>query len=924
MRVVFSGDWQCSVTNLAQCEQVVNQICALLRAGQSPRYFIHTGDAKESTNPVDQRVTNFLLEAFQRIRKQCDGIGFVRGNHDYITTQDDVPSCTPVVAAGGADYVADTSPVEIRFGHILITMVPYFRDPARQREAFRNAATYSAKGVQSILVFHNEIKGCAWNNYMSSKEGLTADDIYAKDYSLCVSGHIHKPQQLKPNIHYVGSPFAMDWGEANFEHRVLVADFDKKGYTLTSAPSVIPGWYDPDVPGFREPITWKGTRVRLNVPVGKNPEKELEAAREKFAKKYPGANLHLVPQYTDIDLLPAAKFTKQGTDEEVLRSYLSTVDLPAGILPDQIVEYLRQFLPHTNLFGVQGLQFGEMAAKETLCFKEVKFDWNRKGLTLLTGTNHDWGAEVSNGAGKSSFTTLPFLALFGRTFKNQVFDGWARQDVTNTALVRQHIRLPNNSELVVKRGRRPNVFTVVLDGQDITMGDANRTAALIEQITNLTWSVLTNAVYIGQQEIGSVFGTEKERKELFSRLLGLERFLDAVEKLRKVYSRLDKALAEICVESVAANSAVHEAMAGADQITRGLKDAPVVDTKDLTAKQRRLPEIESTIRQNDRIKADLNPELDKNQKAFEKLLFKAADYEADIRVITEQLEASEKLVGECPTCGSKVDVKKQEIYQKKLRQKIAEAGEACDQYQDAQESNRNARKALMEKFQKCDMENNALRKEQATLTKTVSDLEAKAEARAKLEAMLADAAARIKDLERKVKAHDLAHAATLVEQEFVSTCMAVVGRDGLPAYLMGSIVPLLNQAATNYSEIFTEGEIGVAFETLEGDIEVSVVNKHGGETVKDQSRGEMRMAAIIAALAFRDVLVKHNILILDEPTDGLDPVNAAVFARGLNKIVDRFQHVLIISHNTALLSELEPDLHLQVVKQGGVSRLLTV
>jgi len=64
--------------------------------------------------------------------------------------------------------------------------------------------------------------------------------------------------------------------------------------------------------------------------------------------------------------------------------------------------------------------------------------------------------------------------------------------------------------------------------------------------------------------------------------------------------------------------------------------------------------------------------------------------------------------------------------------------------------------------------------------------------------------------------------------------------------------------------------------------------------------------------------------VLDEPTDGLDPTNAAAFARGLNKIVDRFTHVVVISHNASLLAELEPDLHLEVTKSGGVSTLRTV
>jgi len=693
---------------------------------------------------------------------------------------------------------------------------------------------------------------------------------------------------------------------------------------VVSIPSCLPEWYDPSQPGFEPPESWKDARIRITVPIKSNAAQELEIARVKLSKMYPGARLHLVPDYKILDTAPTMAFDPKGGDPAALASYLATVALPKGITAEQIMGYLKGFLPSAGAFGVQGLQFGQTVAVETLCFEQVTFDWERKGLTLLTGKNLDWDKEISNGAGKSSFVTLPFLALFGRTFKDQTHDGWARQGARQSAVVSQALTLADDRRVVVVRGRKPNSFQVILDGKDVTMGDGNRTQDFLERLTNLSWSVLTNAVYIGQQEIGSVFGTEKERKELFSRLLGLERYLDATEKLRKTLRKIENEEAECASSIAAAANALAEAQFAVENLDAALTAAPEVDKKDLIKKQRRLSEIESLIRLNDKTKEDLQPELDKNQRLFEKALFKATDLEVRIQHLREHIEASGKVEGQCPTCGTKVGVEKLEAYQNTLYRQIETLEEELTVYEETQRKNRNLRKVLHDRFGECNIDNDKLRREQGTLLKEAAGMEARAGARAELLKLQADAARRQKKLTRNHCISQRAYDDVLDEKRFIQTCMAVTSRDGLPAYLMAEAAPRLNQAAAHYSEVFTAGEIGVHFGLDNGDIDIDVVNPHGGANVKDQSRGEMRMAAIVAALSFRDVLVKHNVLILDEPTDGLDPVNAAAFARGLNQVVDRFHHIVVISHNAALLAGIEPTLHLEIEKTGGVSRLNTV
>jgi DNA repair exonuclease SbcCD ATPase subunit len=189
-----------------------------------------------------------------------------------------------------------------------------------------------------------------------------------------------------------------------------------------------------------------------------------------------------------------------------------------------------------------------------------------------------------------------------------------------------------------------------------------------------------------------------------------------------------------------------------------------------------------------------------------------------------------------------------------------------------------------------------------------------------LSELLKSKEARMAAISRANALHVKAREGCVDEWRFAEFCARIVGRDGLPAHLCAVTAPALNQAAARYSEVFTEGEIGLTFNS---DLNLEILNLHGGKTIKGQSAGELRMAAIIAALSFRDVLVSHNILVLDEPSEGLDPISAAAFARGMNGVVERFQHVLVISHSGPLLAELEPDHRITVTKENGVSSIVS-
>jgi len=921
VKILFTGDWQLSVNNLDRGQLIVDQILEIFESWpKEKKYFVHLGDIKELLNPVDQRVTNFIIDSWDRIQKVCSGTFFVRGNHDPITTQDGVPSITTLVKRLGAQVADDSWQRENLETGWRIWLVPYFRDSALQKTALETASIAARSDKTSrykILAFHNEIHGCQLNAFVQGK-GLVPADLGADAYTYCIGGHIHLPQQVEKNIWYAGSPYCCDWGEVNQEKGFLIIDANKP--TPFRIPSCIPGWYDPKVPGFKPPSDWRGTRVRISVPVSLDPQKELAEAHQKLSRKYMGAFLKLVPEFQSLSVQPET-VDLEGGDKVLLAKYLEKQPLPDFVRIEQLVTYLQKFLPSSGVLGVQGLHFRSVTAENVLPFRECRLNLDQKGLTLVTGINEDWSENISNGSGKSSLVSLPFIGLFGRTFKGQKDDEWARQDTEAPAKLELLLDLPDRTSLKIFRGRRKPLFRAFLGDREISMGDKNATQTMIEKLTNLTWDVLTNSVYIGQREVGSVFGTDKERKELFSRLLGLDRFLDAQEKLRKEALHRQRIVEEVEVEISRVVASITEASSGLEEIQNALKEAPTVDPKVLTNRERTITNLEADIRKMTRENEQLNPTLDKNQKEFEQLLFKATDWDTKANSYREQLEATMKVSGRCHVCGNKISVAVLESYQEELKSKINDAEAEAVSYESLQEKNRTIRRALLQKFQENTFNSEKLRKQVTIVQSEVSKLKEQAEARSRLENILQSKERRVRELERQKQIHDLARIGYLENKQFIDICINTVGRNGLPAYLCSVVAPQLNLAASRYSQIFSGGEIGIQFEISGGDIDIRVCNLHGGKLIKDQSAGEMRMAGIIAAFAFRDVLVPHNLLVLDEPGEGLDAVNATAFAKGLNQVISRFQHVIVITHNPNILANLEPDFHWEVTKRNGIATL---
>lgn len=87
-----------------------------------------------------------------------------------------------------------------------------------------------------VLFGHFQVMGCAYTGAVATS-GVPQELL--KEFDTVLLGHVHLPQTLGKHIHYVGSPFQQDWGEAGQSKRVAVLDTDDQSVTwvpLTGYP----------------------------------------------------------------------------------------------------------------------------------------------------------------------------------------------------------------------------------------------------------------------------------------------------------------------------------------------------------------------------------------------------------------------------------------------------------------------------------------------------------------------------------------------------------------------------------------------------------------------------------------------------------------------------------------------------------------
>lgn len=936
MRGLFTADWQAEWSNLGLCSKALDHILEIVKERRLD-FVCLCGDLKRAYNPIDARVVMWWQRAIVKMRKVGLDVYISNGNHDRVGMYDDQKNWLPILRRAGAVTFDKPSTIDVKNGRLVFlpfcTDVEQLKNDATElSQLHRENLSHSTNRVVrenqsgSVLVFHADLKYANYNKLAAKSEAsLKPEDLHPDKYLACVGGHIHLAQKLGKNVYYTGSPFCMDWGESNQRKSFLIIE----GSVITRVASRIPGWFDEAWPGFpasevEDKQFWRGSKVRVHVrcPVGQDYGSTITTARRRAEYRYPLADITVVAEFEE-KKAAVSKVRLDDPDRVKIRSYVRQT----GWRQDkQMVEYLMSKLERTG--GTQRasstVRFHTASASNFLSWKEFKLKFE-PGITLITG---------ANGAGKTSLTQPLPVALFGTTFKGQKYDRWARRQTKEPAEVQVAFRDARQRKVRVTRGRRPNRIVLSINGVDHSSGQRgdqkDATQGLIEQVCGFSWQTFANAVFI-DPEISRTFlsGTKKQRTEVLNRFQNLERFELAQKMVRHDVSENTKREFETELELQQARITVEDLRLECEQLSKQhkkdeqeLKDALKLAQDELDESVAQLENISGTrskrMKKLESLVDSLNQKLGALDKDIGELQFEKREIESWL-VNTGHLYKDKT----CPTCYQKLDHRLLEKMKKKWSDRLEVVSQRWGEIQYTRATLLQKKLVLEDKYETLGSQE-AKENQRIALAKSGVEFEMRRfrafhNSEMKEESQLSKKKTKLKKAKQSVDVQTIYMVQLKDDEKFYEYAEEALGRDGIPAFLNRLMVPVLNKAAEYYSELFVDKEIQVRFEVNDGEFEANIINANGGEDFEAQSTGERAVAGLIASFALREAAPRSNVLVLDEPGEGLDSKNARRFAEALRKITKRFESVILTTHNQNIIGELSGERTLAIGKKNGTS-----
>jgi DNA repair exonuclease SbcCD ATPase subunit len=153
-----------------------------------------------------------------------------------------------------------------------------------------------------------------------------------------------------------------------------------------------------------------------------------------------------------------------------------------------------------------------------------------QGLTVIKGKNLDTGG--SNGAGKSTVIEAIFFALTGKTIRKSTEATLINNKVKKDCVV--HLSLEHDGKQInIKRGKRPRVFKVWVDDEEVTTDHAHNTQEYLNEIFNTSEDVLRASMFFGQSNDNNFLDcTAGEKRAIIKNFLGLDDIFEMRDRIR--------------------------------------------------------------------------------------------------------------------------------------------------------------------------------------------------------------------------------------------------------------------------------------------------------------------------------------------------------------------------------------------------------
>lgn len=288
------------------------------------------GDTTDDRVAIPIGTIDVLLKKLRLFTKYRDANWKLVGNHEH--------GCRDARFHAGPMFDATFNVVEgihtiFIAGKTAVIFVAYPPDEVAAAKAIQEEILRQrGLGFRVILLGHLPVYG-SLGPAGEIKSGIPKQALANVDLGLL--GHVHRPQSILPNVHYIGSPFQQDYGEAGEDKRVAILDTEKA--TVKWIPMHgFPQYHTITLPEFLEG-SWENDEDRLKV-ILRSPDEAQQFYSHPLHARY-----HPITNYSEQLSGDEQAATSSSFDtSDIFRRYMERVkpvDRNVVISKDELLEY---------------------------------------------------------------------------------------------------------------------------------------------------------------------------------------------------------------------------------------------------------------------------------------------------------------------------------------------------------------------------------------------------------------------------------------------------------------------------------------------------------------------------------------------------------------------------------------------------------
>jgi len=613
------------------------------------------------------------------------------------------------------------------------------------------------------------------------------------------------------------------------------------------------------------------------------------------------------------------------------------------------------------------------------CIGEARLQLANQGLVYVIGENHDTNAADSNGSGKTTLFKAICWCLYGETIDGDKGDEVIKLG-EKEALVEVSASDNKGDIWTISRSRKkgkPGLALKDVSGAPIQL-DKDELQRRIITMIGLDFQAFKNSVLYGQNDshrFAHPKTNDSQRKSMLHKILRTEVLQKCHEVAKEKRLRIKKQAEGIekDIETIKAKRDEHDlstlkndakeweenrekrvahqrekAQSALEQAKHNQGRAGELDglTEQMFELEKQINEAEAAQKAADALDTD----IDKIAESERGWLIDRGNASAGIRQCVEHLE---QLAGEqCPVCANPLSGKKAKehiasikVQKQNAEKRVDDVDKKVEELKAKRGALEKKQSALREKArqakglynQKTNLKAKIMTVE--NLAKRVNELKAEVkEAMADMKKAMDEknpyqerleiAQKKVDKYNKKITQLKMDFAEKNEEAAHIQFWVKGFSNQGLPSYILDSVMPFITERANHYLEILADGDITMEFKTQrelksqagqvrdEIDIRWTI---EGNEDVTP-SGGQQKKMEIATDLALMDLVASQesghiDLLIMDEVLDGLDREGRNRVMLLLQEIRARRNTIFVISHESDLAEMFEKQV--KAIKHDG-------